>query len=189
MKRSTLLALAGLIAAAASPAAHAQYAAEVYGVGYARDCYETVRSKRGLPQRAIDICTQALLAEDMTARTRAATFNNRGIAHMRDKNHDAATRDYNAALRITPDIAETQINFGAMLYYEGMYAEAVAALDEGVKAEDTFNRAAAHYNRALSLEMLGRLEAAYADYRTALRLRPGFAQAEQQLRRFTVTPG
>ncbi len=63
--------------------------------------------------------------------------------------------------------------------------KSVAALDEGVKAEDVEARAAAYYNRALAYEQLGNLEAAYADYGRALAVDPEFELAAKQLKRFT----
>jgi tetratricopeptide (TPR) repeat protein len=120
---------------------------------------------------------------------RAATHNNRGIAHMRTNNRSAATRDYEAALRISPNIAESQINLGAMFYANEMYTEAVSALNQGVKADNAESRAVAHYNRALSLEKLGEIDEAYADLQAALRLNPGLAVASQQLARYRVERG
>jgi hypothetical protein len=40
----------------------------------------------------------------------------------------------------------------------------------------------------LAQEMLGELEKAYADYKTAQALDPKLSQAERQLRRFQVLP-
>jgi Tfp pilus assembly protein PilF len=132
------------------------------------------------------MCTQALKSESLTPKNRAATFNNRGIVNMRTGSRAAATRDYESALRISPNIPETQINLGAMFYANEMYTEAVGALNQGIKAEDQGSRAVAHYNRALALEKLGELDEAYADLQVAARLDPGLAVASQQLARYRV---
>jgi tetratricopeptide (TPR) repeat protein len=188
MKFTSLVRLTALATFLALPAAaHAQYPIMVFGKGPALTCYEMVKARQ-MNTSTIEICTHALKNETLTPMNRAATYNNRGIAHMRTNNRAAATRDYEAALRISPNIAESQINLGAMFYANEMYTEAVSALNRGVKAEDTKSRAVAHYNRALSLEKLGEIDEAYADYRAAVRLQPGFEPAEKQLLRFMVTP-
>lgn len=186
MKPASLLRLAILSAAVACPAAHAQHAMEVYGTGSARTCYDLVKAKR-INVTTLQTCTDALKDDTLSPRNRAATYNNRGIVNMRTGNRPAAERDYEAALRITPNISETQINLGAMFYANEMYTEAVTVLNEGVKAEDVTSRAVAHYNRALSLEKLGEVEEAYADLQAAVRLNPQLEAASQQLSRYSVT--
>jgi tetratricopeptide (TPR) repeat protein len=107
---------------------------------------------------------------------------------MRSQHHDRAMADYQAALKLTPDMAEAKINLGAMYYYLGRYLDAVVALNEGVKVEDKTARAAAHFNRALAYERLGDVDHAYADYRAAVSIQPDFPAAEKQLKRFVVVP-
>lgn len=188
MKLSSLLRLAVIATALASPAAaHAQLAVETYGEGPARTCYEMVKAKR-LSITTLEICTSALKDDTLSLRNRAATYNNRGIVNMRSNNRAAAERDYEAALRISPNISETQINLGAMFYANEMYTEAVTVLNEGVKAEDLSSRAAAHYNRALSLEKLGEVDEAYADLKAAVQLNPQLEAASKQLSRYSVKP-
>jgi tetratricopeptide (TPR) repeat protein len=184
----TRFARVGVVACAlAIPAgaAHAQYAMIVYGKGAAADCYQMVKAKR-LNASTLETCNDALKDDTLSAKNRAATFNNRGIVYMRNGNLDAAERDYDAALRISPNIPETQINLGAMFYANEMYTESVKALNEGVKAEDASSRAVAHYNRALSLEKLGELDEAYADLMAALDLNPMFEAASKQISRYSV---
>ena len=83
---------------------------------------------------------------------------------------------------------EAKINLGAMYYYLGDYPKSVAALDEGVKVEDTDARAAAFYNRALAREKLGQIDLAYLDYKAALAIRPDFSPAAKQLERYSIVP-
>ena len=175
------------LGAIATPA-FAQYPVTVFGSGYARDCYVAVKSRTAVPASALQTCDIALRQEQLSKTNRAATLINRGIVHMREKNHDRAMQDYEAALRITPDMPEAKINLGAMLYYMGRYPDAVAALNEGVKIANEDARAAAHFNRALAYERMGDVDNAYADYKTALALRPGFEAAAKQLSRFQVVP-
>jgi tetratricopeptide (TPR) repeat protein len=179
-----LVGLAAILVASTS-AAHAQYAAMVFGKGAAADCYDSVKARQ-LTLNTLEVCTKALEDDTLSARNRSATYNNRGIVYMRRGMIDRAMRDYDDALRISPNIAETQINLGAMFYANGMYTESVRALNEGVKAQEDNSRAAAHFNRALSLEKLGEYDEAYADYKQALKFRPDFAAAIEQLSHYKV---
>ncbi|MDP3739749.1 MAG: tetratricopeptide repeat protein [Hyphomonadaceae bacterium] len=181
-------AILGLTTITSTAPAFAQYPVVVTGGGYARDCYMQVKSRKALPAKALETCDIAIKQEDLSQTNRAATYINRGILHMREKNHDRARKDYEAALRIAPGMPEAKINLGAMLYYVGRYDEAIAALNDGVKVENEEARAAAHFNRALAYERIGDIDSAYADYKTALALRPGFEAAAKQLQRFAVVP-
>lgn len=46
-----------------------------------------------------------------------------------------------------------------------------------------------HYDRALALELLGRYSEAYAAYRKALEIQPGFTLASERLKDFIVITG
>jgi tetratricopeptide (TPR) repeat protein len=181
-------AAAGFILSALAGAAFAQYPVMVFGSGYARDCYDAVKRQRVTPPEALEICDIALAQEQLSKTNRAATLTNRGILHMREQRHERAMQDYEAAMKLSPGMPEAKINLGAMLYYVGRYADAVAALNDGVKVEDSEARAAAYYNRAIAYERLGNVEAAYSDYRSALAIQPDFDPAARQLTRFSVVP-
>jgi tetratricopeptide (TPR) repeat protein len=168
-----------------APTVFAQRPVIVFGGGFARDCYEAVKKDSLVAIRALDICTVALDQEELSPSNRAATHINRGILHMRQQSHGRAAQDFDAALKLSPDMPEAKINLGAMHYYLGDYPAAVVALNEGVKVEDTESRAAAYYNRALAYERMNNLEAAYADYGQALAVDPQFELAAKQLKRFT----
>jgi len=179
---------AGIAVLAAVGSASAQYPVMVFGGGYARSCYEAVKEQRLTPPKILEICDIALAQERLSKSNRAATLINRGILHMREQRHERAMQDYQAAIKLSPGMPEARINLGAMFYYLGRYADAVAALDEGVKVEDKHARAAAYYNRAIAQEQLGNVEAAYSDYRSALAIEPDFDAAARQLARFAVIP-
>ena len=182
------MAALALIVLAFLPAAFAQYAAQVFGSGYARDCYEAVKDRKHDAVKALQTCDVALEQEQISERNRAATHVNRGILFMRGGQHDRAMADYRKGLVIAPGMPEAEINLGAALYYLGRFEEAVAALDRGIAVENIVARAAAYYNRAIALEQLGRVEQAYSDYKTALRLDPDLAPAQRQLQRFRLVP-
>jgi tetratricopeptide (TPR) repeat protein len=181
-------AAAGFILSAFGGVALAQHAVTVFGGGYARDCYEAVKKQRVTPFEALEICDTALSQERLSNSNRAATLTNRGILHMRQQRHERALQDYQAAIKLSPGMPEAKINLGAMFYYVGRYADAVTALNDGVRVEDSEARAAAYYNRAIAYEQLGNVEAAYSDYRSALAIQPDFDSAARQLERFRVVP-
>jgi tetratricopeptide (TPR) repeat protein len=178
-------AIAALLAVAA--AAPAQGAVTVIGGGLARDCYEAVEYIRVSNSDAIRICDLALEQEVLTRRNKAATYTNRGILFMRDGRNERALADYTKSLSLMP-LLETKVNLGAALYGLKRYTEALAALNEGIATESDNARATGFYNRALTYEKLGNVQAAYEDFRTALEIKPDFEAAQRQLTRFTVVP-
>jgi tetratricopeptide (TPR) repeat protein len=174
-------------ALAASIAGPAQGAVTVIGGGLARDCYEAVEYAQVSTAEAIDICDLALEQEVLTRRNRAATYTNRGILFMREGRNDRALADYQRSLTLMP-LLETKVNLGAALYGLKRYNEALQALNEGIASDSANARATGFYNRALTYEKLGNVEAAYEDFRAALEVKPDFEAAQRQLTRFTVVP-
>lgn len=171
-----------------APAAMSQGAVTVVGGGLGQACYEAAESNRIPTIQALDICDLALEQERLKKRDRAATFTNRGILHMRAGNNTRAMWDYQKSLEMMPDLKEAKVNLGAALYNLKRYPEALTALTEGVGSESITARAIGHYNRGLTHEKLGDLQAAYEDFRAALTLQPEFKQAADQMARFTVVP-
>jgi Tfp pilus assembly protein PilF len=174
--------------AASQVAAFAQGAVTVIGGGLAQACYEAAESGRVAPQQAIDTCDLAITSENLRRRDKAATYTNRGILHMRNGNNTRAMWDYERSISMMPDLKEAKVNLGAALYNLRRYPEALVALNEGVGTLDMEARAIGFYNRGLTHEKLGDLQAAYEDFRQALSMRPDFKLAADQIGRFTVVP-
>jgi Tfp pilus assembly protein PilF len=181
------ISIVALAAAVGSPAS-AQGAVTVIGGGLAQACYEAVEYSNVSVAKALETCTRALETESMRRRDKAATHTNRGILFMRMGNNTRALWDYERGLAVAPDLQETQVNVGAALYNLKRYPEALAALNAGVGSEDTDAKAIAYYNRGLTNEKLGNIQLAYEDFRQALRLKPEFELAANQMERFTVVP-
>jgi len=99
---------------------------------------------------------------------------------------DART-DFDAALRMEPNLAEALTNRGAALIGEGSYAPGIAEIDRGL-ALNPMEPEKAYFNRAIAEERLGDLKSAYADYRRALDLKPDWSLPKTELARFRVTP-
>lgn len=180
------LGISAIVAVAAiAVAMPAQGAVTVVGGGLARGCYEAVEYARVGTADAIKICDMALEQEMMTRRNKAATYTNRGILYMRVGRNERALVDYQKSLSLMP-LLETKVNLGAALYGLKRYPEALSVLNEGVATDSADARATGFYNRALTHEKLGNVQAAYDDFRSALETKPDFAQAAKQLQRFTV---
>lgn len=186
-RRRYVFAACGLLSLPLAEAAFAQQAMMVFGGGYARDCYEAVKGREPA-QETLTLCNTAITEENLSRNNLVATLVNRGIVYMREENYDRAMKDYDRALALKPNMPETKINLGAMLFHMGRYREAVEALNVGVTTEDTEARAAAYYNRAISYELLGDVRQAYNDHQAALAAIPGYPPAVRQLRRFSVQP-
>ncbi len=130
-------------------------------------------------------CTKSLEEEQLSPRDRAGTFVNRGVLRMRRSNWQAATKDFNQAVHIKPDLAEAYINRGAASIGEHRYADGLTDLNKGI-ALGSEEPAKAYYNRALAYEGLEDVKAAYFDYQKAVELSPEWAAPKEQLVRFHV---
>lgn len=186
MKIRLITAACAALSVMMSVAPGSQAAVSVIGGGLASDCYQAVEFRRVSPQKSLEICNMALTYKSLSRRNRAATYVNRGILHMREASFDRALVDFERSLSLDPALLEAKVNLGAALYNLGRFEEALAALNEGVAAEDLNARATGFYNRGLTHERLGDLQAAYWDYRTAFDTNPAFTDAARQLERFTV---
>ena len=184
MRASMLLMGAAFVVAVLVPAS-AQSAVTVIGSGFARMCYEHSEDE-GTSAQNISDCNKALEEEALTARDRAATLVNRGILYMRGRNLSQAMADYDAALKVKPDLAEAYVNKGiALVHMGGRDADAVSVISQGLQL-NPIRPEVAYYTRGVAHEMLGNARAAYNDYRQAAALKPDWEEPKAQLKRFAV---
>lgn len=177
----------GLIVAPALmiAAVPASAAVSILGGGFGRDCYMAAEFKRET-RASLAVCSQALEAESLSRRDRAATHVNRGIIHMQARDLPRAIADYEAAIRLEPKLAEAHVNLGiALLHSGGRDREAVAALTRGLEMNPS-RPEVAFYSRAVANELLGNVRAAYEDYQAAAAARPEWTEPAEQLKRFSV---
>ncbi|MCR5877264.1 tetratricopeptide repeat protein [Phenylobacterium sp. J367] len=111
---------------------------------------------------------------------------NRGVLKLRRLNWDAATQDFNQAVRIKPDLGEAYVNRGAAAIGDKRYSESLPDINRGIEL-GIDEPAKAYYNRALAYEGMEDAKAAYFDYQKALELNPEWGLPREQLARFTVT--
>jgi tetratricopeptide (TPR) repeat protein len=108
-----------------------------------------------------------------------------------------AIPEYQTALRISPDSAIIHNNLGNALQQTGHPSEAIAEYQAALRIEPTYadarknldiahhapaaDSAEAHYNTAMDLSHAGRLTEAVTEFEAALRLRPDYAEAQNNL--------
>lgn len=183
MSQALRMGVAALALMLAAPAASA--AVIVVGAGPARACYEAARDERS-DLMSMRTCNYALYESSLSTQDRAATFVNRGILHAARGSHDMALSDFQAAERIRPQLAEAFTNRGQILMREAQYREALQAFDRGI-ALGPREPEKAFYSRGVAHEELGDVREAYADYRRASELAPGWEQPRVELTRFRVS--
>lgn len=175
------LLIAGLLAGAS--AGHA--AVTTLGGGFGAACYEAAEFKRDT-KPSLEICDRALYEEALNNRDRAATFVNRGIINMRARKLDMALKDYEAALKIDPNLAEAHVNRGiALLHIGNRDKDAIESLTQGLALSPSKPEVAL-YTRGVANELLGDVRRAYEDYSAAAAAAPGWNEPAEQLKRFSV---
>lgn len=154
----------------------------VYGRGPAQDCYVAATADRH-SRGAISVCSLALNHDFLTREDRTATFVNRGVLFMRRGLDERALSDFDAAATLNPDFSEAQVMRGIALVQLNRYPEAVDALTRAI-AMNPDHPERAYFYRAAAQEELGHTQAAYADYRRAAELAPGWSSPRTELARF-----
>jgi len=172
-------------AAALLAAGAAKASVTVIGGGLAEACSQAALAGKSdtLSERN---CTTALETEMLSPRDRAGTFVNRGVLKLRRAAFEAATKDFNAALSLRPDMGEAYVNRGAASIGEHRYAESLPDLNKAISlgVEDP---AKIYYNRALAYEGLDDVKSAYFDYQKAVELNPTWEAPKAELLRFHVS--
>ena len=170
---------------AALAAGSAQAAVTVIGGGLAQACSKAAMGGENDPKFQ-ELCTLALETEFLNARDRAGTYVNRGVLKLRQAEYPDASRDFNLALRIKPDLGEAYVNRGAASIGQKRYAESLPDINKGLEL-GVDEPAKAYYNRALAYEGLEDAKSAYFDYQKAVEINPEWAAPREQLTRFTVS--
>lgn len=181
MKRLILCAAVG---AGLMVATEARASVTVIGGGLAEACSKAALAGRS-EFRFEAACTQAIEEEQLSTRDRAGTFVNRGILKLRRLEFAAATKDFDQAVRVKPDLGEAYVNRGAAFIGQHRYADGLTDLNKGLQI-GVEEPAKAYYNRALAYEGLDDVKSAYFDYQKAVELSPDWAAPKEELARFHV---
>lgn len=187
MIRSSLSArMAAAVGAAALFVPFAVHAAiTVVGNSAARACYESALQSVPTRNDLLD-CDRALNDEALSLQDRAATFVNRGIIKMLNKNQLDAITDFDAAIAIDKNLGDAYLNRGVALVGLQRDSDAIDSLNKGLELGSK-RPEIAYYTRAIAYEYSGNVKAAYLDYRKAVELAPKWALPQEQLARFQVT--
>jgi len=177
--------LAGAVVAASlfTSSANAQMVV-VHGRGPAQDCY--VAAARGDSDRgSIAVCDLALNHDFLTRQDRAATHVNRGVLYLRRGADARALSNFNDAVAINPSVGEAHLMRGIALLQLGRLGEANDAITQAISL-NVVRPERAYYYRGAANEEAGNTHAAYADYRRAADLAPGWRSPQTELARFQV---
>lgn len=181
--KQALLAGAVIAASLFTTSANAQMVV-VHGRGPAQDFY--VAAARGdSDRRAIDLCDLALDHDFLTRQDRAATHVNRGVLYLRRGANARALSDFNNSIEIDPGAGEAHLMRGIALLQLGRLGEANAAITQALSL-NVVRPERAYYYRGAANEEAGNARAAYADYRRAADLAPGWRSPQTELARFQV---
>jgi tetratricopeptide (TPR) repeat protein len=175
----------GAALALLAAAGEAQGSVTIIADGQAKACERAaVRGEHNLIyERA---CTVALETEPLGAHDRAGTFVNRGVFKLRRGEFKSARADFDAAIRIQPQMGEAYVNRAAAHIGARQYQAGLADVDRGL-ALGVEEPHKAYFNRALAYEGLDDMKSAYLDYRKALELAPDWAAPQKELARFSIS--
>ena len=182
MRFPLLPALLGFTAMCVSPnlaaepdmAGGAQSMTVIGGDDSAQGCYHaaSIAARRDYPDsNAIASCSIALEHSHLTDRDRMATFVNRGILYLAQRDLDRAAADFEAAIQLDPDSGEVFVDRGNMAFMRRSYENAISdytrALELGLDKDHI-----AYFNRAMAQEHLRNFDGAKTDYKRAMELAP-----------------
>ena len=139
------------------------------------------------PNDALVTCNEAITSGIMSSEDLAGTLVNRGVLLITMLQPQDAKRDFDRALEIQPAHAEALVNRGVVLVAEGKPQEALADLNRGIELGPE-RPERAYYTRATVREDLKDVRGAYADYKAAEALKPGWEPVAVELSRFQVRP-
>ncbi len=151
----------------------------VFGSPSARACFMEAKTDGS----NVDPCDKSLQREMLKQRDRAATYVNRAVVRTNAGRLAAALQDLRRAESLRPDLGEIYASRGNVFFYQSSFEEALAETDRGIE-RGMKKLHAAHYNRGLALEQLGRIEEAKEAYRQSIALAPKFNLAKARLSMF-----
>ena len=105
----------------------------------------------------------------------AGAFFARGVINNNLNKHDEAISDFNEAIRLNPNFAETYVLRGLANSNSGKHDEAISDFNEAIRLNPSFD--AAYMGRGLANSNSGKHDEAISDFNEAIRLNPSFADA------------
>ncbi len=151
----------------------------IIGNSKARECYNEAKADRANTEP----CDDALAGHTLVGRNLAATYVNRAVVRTNAGSLEGALKDLDRAESLRPEFGEIYASRGNVFFYQSSFEAALAEHDRGI-ATGMKKLHAAHYNRGLALEQLGRIKEAKEAYRQSIALVPGFDPARARLLMF-----
>ncbi|MGB6481894.1 MAG: tetratricopeptide repeat protein [Candidatus Acidiferrales bacterium] len=127
------------------------------------------------PDKAIQSCTKAIEAGNLSEYEFIHSLDSRGWAYYRTGDYDKALQDFNQAIQLKPDYAYAFNNRGLVYSKQGNYDRAIEDFNQAVLLKPDF--AIAFDNRGLAYEGKNDIERAFRDFDQAAKLRPDDAEA------------
>jgi len=128
---------------------------------------------RGNNAKAIESYDKALADETLPELRRASIYNDRGVAHWRERRYEQALADFEKSIALNPDYAPVYNNRGNVLMQMGRIEDAIKDFTRAIELAPAYG--AAFNNRGNAYLALGRTAEAEADLRRASKLLPSSA--------------
>ncbi len=100
----------------------------------------------------------------------AVSYNNRGNAYGRLKEHERAIEDFSKAIELNPNLAKAYYNRGNAYYEIKEHGRAIEDYNKAIELNPKY--AEAYYNRGVAYSRLKQHERAIEDYNKAIELNP-----------------
>ena len=164
---------------------YAQSLQVIGGNSLAKDCYEvsSLASLNGSASRVdLDVCTRAITDGGLKKKDLVATYVNRGIIYVAMQDFPSAARDYERAIGLSSNVAESYVNRGNLWFLAKRFDEAIQDYERALQLDFSKTHIAL-LNRGMAKESLGELKEAQQDYLAALNLVEGWPTALAKLER------
>jgi tetratricopeptide (TPR) repeat protein len=127
------------------------------------------------PDAKIAGCTELIQSKLSTRAILSSSYNNRGAAFVEKRDYDRAIQDYNEAIRLNPNAANSFYGRGVAYNRKGDFDRAIQDQNEAIRLNPNF--AVAYDARGRANRNKGDFDHAIQDYDQAIRLNPKFATA------------
>lgn len=183
----TLAIVAGAAVAAGLLATPAAAGVQVVGTSVGYSCFRAAEANND-SKDALDSCDFALKSGQLGFRDTVATYVNRGIVKINRESYREAIRDFDRAIAMDPDQAESYLNKGSALLRMGASPSLAIPLMTEALERNTRRPELAYFGRAIAHEIAGDVQSAYYDYKRAQQAAPDWKDPAAELSRFQVRP-
>lgn len=116
-------------------------------------------------------CDRAIRRAESSIDERSVAYMHRGVVHLKTHDVQAAIKDLDKSIGLTPHYGDAHFNKANALFALGRYQEAVDSYGQAL-ANNPTTPELAHYNRGKAHERLGKNDLAKADMQQAMALMP-----------------